>query len=213
MEDEKPTEVKAEVNTPAPQNEAPKEAVSEKPTLDKGAQADTTAEEPKNQQNRNRSEKKAQSDNSAKEAQGQQQSGGGEQNSAQSQKPRRRRKKKKKGGGNQHHNHQQAKRKRDPVLAEVEDRFAACGRCCYFLGGYRSVYGKDAVITAVLNQKDNWLTLNWGQSIRELMNKTYGVRIDVDYYHYEGCCEFCQRPFAFQAGDGEEKVDSFRIQM
>jgi hypothetical protein len=103
---------------------------------------------------------------------------------------------------------------RDPVLQDVEASFAACGRCCFFLAGYRSEFGQDNLVAAVQQNGDSgWLSLTWNQHTRNLMNKSYGVRIDIDFYRYEGCCVACQRQFAYEEAETEAETAVFRIQL
>ena len=97
----------------------------------------------------------------------------------------------------------------DPLQA-IRARFAACGRCCYFLGSYVSAHGEGELETALQNGNSGWLNLTWDQHTRNLVHKAFGVRLDVDYYHYEGCCVFCCRQFVYEAGE-EEAV--FRVQL
>ena len=76
--------------------------------------------------------------------------------------------------------------------------FSACGRCSYFLTGYRVVHGKDGVETAVSTQKGKWLKLEWNHAMRDLISKSYGVLLNVDFYHYDSCCSECSRRFTLK---------------
>lgn len=98
----------------------------------------------------------------------------------------------------------------DPIQL-IKARFAACGRCCYFLGSYTSAHGDEELKTAVQDGLTDWLTLTWDQHTRNLVHKAFGVRLDVDYYHYEGCCVACCRQFVYEVSQGDEVV--FRIQL
>jgi hypothetical protein len=98
----------------------------------------------------------------------------------------------------------------DPPQA-IKARFAACGRCCYFLGSYTSTHGEEELETAAQNGDPGWLSLTWDQHTRNLVHKAFGVRLDVDYYHYEGCCVVCCRQFVYEAD--EENGAVFRVQL
>jgi len=104
-----------------------------------------------------------------------------------------------------------ASRKKQLTLQQVTDRFAACGRCSYFWAGYRVIFGEEALATAVAQSDSGWLNLEWNLEMPELVHKSYGVRLDITYFHYEGCCKECRRPFVYQASNSEEEQDSFAI--
>lgn len=95
---------------------------------------------------------------------------------------------------------------------EVLQDFAACPRCSYFWAGYKVIAGDEGIDTAVNQQENGWLTLAWSHPMRELVHKSYGARLDADYFHYEGSCKECARPFAFAAPE-EEQAGSFRIEL
>ena len=82
-------------------------------------------------------------------------------------------------------------------LAELQQNFAACGRCGYFLTGYRVIHGVDAVEEAARKTYDGWITLVWDQSTRDLLYRTYGMRTDIASYHYESVCPECQRKIVY----------------
>ncbi len=98
------------------------------------------------------------------------------------------------------------------VMQQAMLNFAACGRCSYFWAGSQVLVGVARATTAVEQRQDNWITLPWSQAMSNLIHKSYGVLMDSDFFHYEGCCLECRRPFAVQlrqtqvvtAGDGEE---------
>lgn len=98
------------------------------------------------------------------------------------------------------------------LYQQTVQKFAACGRCSFFFVGYRVLVGLDAVKEDVKQQSD-WLNLRWSHGMRDLVSRSYGVRLDVDHVRYEACCPECQRPFSYrQAGNGQA-TDSFRIQV
>jgi hypothetical protein len=97
------------------------------------------------------------------------------------------------------------------IVEAIKAQFAACQRCCYFLGGYTSAHGEEELQTDDPNNLPVWLHLTWDQNTRNLVHKTYGVRLDVDFYHYDGCCIACSRRFIYRAD--EEGKPNFRIQI
>jgi hypothetical protein len=87
-----------------------------------------------------------------------------------------------------------------PALDRAVANFAACVRCSYFWGGYRVIVGEEAAEaavaeTAVNESTDGWLTLIWNQAVCKLVHKSYGVLVDDGFYHYEGTCPECRRPY------------------
>lgn len=103
--------------------------------------------------------------------------------------------------------------KTQPTLRQVTDRFAACGRCSYFWAGYRVLFGEEGLETAVNQSESGWLDLNWNLQMPDLVHKTYGVRLDVAHFHYEGCCDECRRHFVFEAAKNEDLEDRFHIEI
>lgn len=98
-----------------------------------------------------------------------------------------------------------------PVLDEVTGQFAACDRCSYFWAGYQLIDQAFAVETAVDPDKPGWLVLISSYPVRDLVYKSFGNRLDLDFFHYEGCCPGCQRPFIFHSSNGDNA--SFRIRL
>ncbi|MCL4263773.1 MAG: hypothetical protein KJ069_11180 [Anaerolineae bacterium] len=112
------------------------------------------------------------------------------------------------------------KSKRQPKQKKLERslmeramlNFAACGRCSYFWAGSQVLVGVERAATAVEERQNGWITLPWSQAMSNLIHKSYGVLMDSDFFHYEGCCQECRRPFTVQlrqtqvvtVGDGEE---------
>ena len=100
---------------------------------------------------------------------------------------------------------------REDLTRGIRARFAACGRCCYFLGSYTSVHGVAELETAVKVGLSDWLTLTWDHQTRMLVHKAFGVQLDVDYYFYESCCVACSRQFSFKSD--EEGGATFRVKL
>lgn len=87
------------------------------------------------------------------------------------------------------------------ALNDALTRFTSCGRCSLFLAAYRLNYDDADLQTAVNNIDGGWLTLPWDPSIRELINKSYGCRVDVEGYHFESRCPECYVPFVYSEPD------------
>jgi hypothetical protein len=107
-----------------------------------------------------------------------------------------------------------SKRGRHGLSAQnVISYFAPCGRCGFFLSGYRALYGGDDLETAVSKSKGGWLTLSWGIGTRELLLKSFGSRIELTDLHFDGCCPECRRVFTFHGSRSEKKGPTFRIEI
>ncbi|MCP4363290.1 MAG: hypothetical protein GY796_35265 [Chloroflexi bacterium] len=103
------------------------------------------------------------------------------------------------------------KQKRPKREMSMEERvtadFAACGRCSYFWVGYRVIVGEDGIETAVKNIEDGWLNMPWRFGMGDLVHKSFGARLDTTYFHYEGCCKECCRPYIFHVDEMEETAE------
>lgn len=80
--------------------------------------------------------------------------------------------------------------------------FVACGRCSFFLAGYRVIHGKDQLEQAIEASDDEWLTLRWDHNTRQLVQSSYGSRLDIEFYYFDGRCPECQRRFVISGGEG-----------
>lgn len=89
--------------------------------------------------------------------------------------------------------------KRLPLqLDQVVNYFAACGRCSFFLAGYRVLHGLEDLETAVARSKSRWLKLTWSYGMRDLLMRSYGVQMYVDYDRVDGRCPECGRHFIYE---------------
>ena len=106
-------------------------------------------------------------------------------------------------------------RKRRPAsgMVKVAARFAACGRCSFFLAGYKALVGEEALEMAVSQRGHHWLRLPWNQSATDLLHKSYGRRVEADCFHYEGICRECRRHFIYEAPDAADEPPQFRIEL
>lgn len=98
-------------------------------------------------------------------------------------------------------------------LRQVADRFAACGRCSYFWAGYKVLCGEEAQETAVNQSDEGWLDLQWNGQMPNLLLESYGIRMDVEFFHYEGCCKECRRRFVYHAPEAEAEPASLAIEI
>ncbi len=102
-------------------------------------------------------------------------------------------------------------RQKKPVTPQqVITRFAGCGRCSFFLSDIRLTRDPAFFEEAVTNIDYNWLVLPMDSSLRILIQKTFGVRLDIDAFFVEGCCPECRRAYICNLDiDGEPP--EFRI--
>lgn len=92
-------------------------------------------------------------------------------------------------------------------LDVVVDDFVACGRCSFFLAGYRVIHGLEALREAAEASGEDWITLRWDHATRRLVQDSYGSRLDIEFYYFDGRCPECQRRFVIGAEDaGAEMV-------
>lgn len=88
-----------------------------------------------------------------------------------------------------------AKTDLDTVIAD----FVACGRCSFFLTGYRVLHGKEKLREEAETSGDEWLVLTWDHDTRQLVQRSYGSRLDIEFYYYDGRCPECQRRYVIGA--------------
>ena len=93
----------------------------------------------------------------------------------------------------------------------VAGAFVACPRCSFFLAGYRLIH--DDFAEAVEKSQGNWLDLTWNSATRNLVQKSFGCRIDQDTFHFEGVCKECRRSFVYKASPTERSTEVFRIEV
>ncbi len=88
---------------------------------------------------------------------------------------------------------------------DVLRRFNSCGRCGLFLVGYR-LHHEPEFEKAITEVEGGWLPLPWDSDMRDLVNKSYGCRTDIESYYLEGTCPECRRPFAYAEPDPEHSA-------
>jgi hypothetical protein len=89
-------------------------------------------------------------------------------------------------------------------VTDIVKRFAVCGRCSFFVAGYKLLVGEEVWETAVSQTDGRWLRLTWNANVRQLISRSFGSRLDIGCYYYEGCCPECRRLFQYRAADGKE---------
>ena len=92
----------------------------------------------------------------------------------------------------------------DAVIAD----FIACGRCSFFLAGYRVIHGIEALRRAAEQSDDEWLQLAWDRQTQRLVQDSYGSRLDVSFYYYDGRCPECQRRYVISPEDDEMSMET-----
>ena len=103
------------------------------------------------------------------------------------------------------------KGKRKKSMPPLLKQFAACGRCSFFWAGYKLI--DENFDERMAEPTNGWVTLLWNRAVRELVYKSFGNRVDLDFYHYEGCCSACQRPFIFQNALNDKTPARLRIRL
>lgn len=93
------------------------------------------------------------------------------------------------------------------AISDIVKRFSLCGRCSFFVAGYKLLAGEEGWETAVQQTDGRCVQLAWQQEMRELIGRSFGSRLDIDYYFYEGTCPECRRSFQYQAADGKELTE------
>ncbi len=104
-------------------------------------------------------------------------------------------------------------RQQKDTVDDVIAYFSACGRCGYFLTGYRALVGLEALETAVNQAKSGWIVLTWNDDVRELLLKSYASDVEANDLHFEGCCMECRRHYIFRATRSPNFPDTLRIEI
>ncbi|MEM7335055.1 MAG: hypothetical protein AAF490_23460 [Chloroflexota bacterium] len=91
--------------------------------------------------------------------------------------------------------------------------FAGCGRCSYFLAGYRVLQGELVLEKAANKMKSNQLQLPWVEEMRKLLVNAFGIHFEVDYLRFNGRCPECGRPFTYKDNSNSNQSNhTFSIQ-
>jgi hypothetical protein len=98
-------------------------------------------------------------------------------------------------------------------LDELVACFAPCGRCGYFLAGYRAALGLANLQTAVSQTKSGWIVLAWNDVVRELVLKSYASDIEENDFHFEGSCPECHRHFIYRAPNHPNQPHTLRMEI
>lgn len=93
------------------------------------------------------------------------------------------------------------------TLDRQQRRFAGCGRCGYLLADCRVYLGEEALQTAMLASRDDWLRLEGDTTFRRLLSNAFGLQLDVDYEYFDGACPECRRRFVLAVpADGPARL-------
>lgn len=98
-------------------------------------------------------------------------------------------------------------------LEEVMADFVPCGRCSFFLAGYRAIHGLEVLESAAGESDGDWLALPWNDETRRLLQDSYGRRLDIEHFFLDGHCPECHRRFVYEAGEKEGEPSSFRVEL
>ena len=93
----------------------------------------------------------------------------------------------------------QLSRRERETLDRQYRRFAACGRCGYFVADCRNYLGEAALVDALLDGEDGWLRLEGDETFRRLLTYAYGIDLDSGYGFFDGSCPECRRRFVYIA--------------
>ena len=93
---------------------------------------------------------------------------------------------------------EQEEQQRRRAQRQVQDAFAACVRCGYFLSDYRMLHGTEHFADVVGTSGRGWLELTWAPALRRLLEKSYGLRLDANVEQFKGTCGTCGRTFVLQ---------------
>jgi IS1 family transposase len=96
----------------------------------------------------------------------------------------------------------------------IVKRFAVCGRCSFFVAGYKLLMGNEHWETAVNQIDGRWLRLAWTAEVGRLAGHSFGARLDISCFHYESRCPECGRSFQYRAADNKELMEPlFQIEL
>lgn len=74
-------------------------------------------------------------------------------------------------------------------------RFAACGRCGYFIADCHLYLGDDGFHDALLDARDGWVRMEGDRTFHQLVMDAYGVELDTVFDSLDGTCPECRRRF------------------
>ncbi len=104
-----------------------------------------------------------------------------------------------------------------PAFGQVLKGFVNCGRCSFFLAGYRVIHGMDSLEAAAKERDETgrgaWLDLFWNADTARLVQGSYGGQLDSTCYHYEGYCQECRRCFIYSEAAEAGEPATFRMEV
>lgn len=74
-------------------------------------------------------------------------------------------------------------------------RFAACGRCGYFVADCRIYLGQETFHDAILASRDGWVRMEGDRRFHRLVMDAFGVQLDAAFDSFNGTCPECRRSF------------------
>lgn len=96
-------------------------------------------------------------------------------------------------------------RRREQALKQVQTDISACGRCSFFFADYTNLVDENKAGTDCLkSESSGWIEMPWSSPLRQAVTKSFGCRLDIDFYYYEGRCPDCGRRFKFTAKENAE---------
>lgn len=87
------------------------------------------------------------------------------------------------------------------AINEIHTSFISCGRCSLFLTSSLINIDDGEFEKAVANMEDGWFSLPWDKTMMEVVEQCLGFGVDIEAYHFEGCCPECSRPYRYANPD------------
>lgn len=77
----------------------------------------------------------------------------------------------------------------------LQRRFAACGRCGYFIADCLIYLGQETLHDAFLDAGDGWVRMEGDRTFHRLAANAYGIHLDTAFDAFSGTCPECRRSF------------------
>ena len=77
----------------------------------------------------------------------------------------------------------------------LQRRFAACGRCGYFIADCLIYLGRETLHDAFLDAGDGWVRMEGDRTFHRLAANAYGIHLDTAFESFSGTCPECRRSF------------------
>ena len=85
--------------------------------------------------------------------------------------------------------------------------FLGCRNCCYLLTGLQVLYGRDVINRMVSEFDGRWFSIPITRETLSLIQKTYGLRMDLNDHYIDYACEVCCRRMTLELPSEEEIVE------